>query len=312
MKQIKILIVVLFAVLSVQAQTSAPIRPAAKLNVSVASGSDPYTLTVSVLDDLSRFSFSDFGVGDSVYLIDGSDLLIYVVTSKLTSPNRLVVDDVNNTGISAPTGQGAIVKSTPNYKLPFYVSGLRDDLRSMMMNRLSQLLDSNIATAGGEIHRYVGTSGVAPAVTAAAAGTITAQNTVGEIYTWNPATNLSSGSWSIVSGGGGSASQATNGLTKTGDTIRLGGTLTTPTLLITDNVNTLSIQGLSTATITDKILTINNSGQLNVRSSTQSTTSAFLNHADAGNNGVSIGQQFETTQNNTMGLPQGTVIVRRY
>lgn len=204
MKQIKILIVLLFAVLSVQAQTSATIRPAAKLNVSVASGSDPYTLTVSVLDDLSRFSFSDFGVGDSVYLIDGSDLLIYVVTSKLTSPNRLVVDDVNNTGISAPTGQGAIVKSTPNYKLPFYISGLRDDLRSMMMNRLSQLLDSNIATAGGEIYRYIGTSGVAPAVTAAAAGTITAQNTVGEIYTWNPATNLSSGSWSIISGGGGS------------------------------------------------------------------------------------------------------------
>jgi len=203
MKQILSVALFLCSFVFSYSQSSAPIRPAAKLNVSVATGSDPYTLTVSVLDDLSRFSFADFGVGDSVYLIDGSDLLIYVVTSKLTSPNRLVVDDVNNTGISAPTGQGAIVKSTANYKLPFYISGLRDDLRSMMMNRFSQLLDGTIYTAGNEIYRYLGSTGVAPAVTAAVAGATTAQNTVGEIYTWNPSTNLSSGAWSIVSGGGG-------------------------------------------------------------------------------------------------------------
>ena len=135
MKRITLIALFLCSYLFAYSQTSAPIRPAAKLNVSVATGSNPYTLTVSILDDLSRFTFADFGVGDSVYLVDGSDLLIYVVTSKLTSPNRLVVNDVNNTGISAPTGQGAIIKSTANYKLPVYISGLRDDLRSMIMNR---------------------------------------------------------------------------------------------------------------------------------------------------------------------------------
>lgn len=202
MKRITLIALFLCSYLFAYSQTSAPIRPAAKLNVSVATGSNPYTLTVSILDDLSRFTFADFGVGDSVYLVDGSDLLIYVVTSKLTSPNRLVVNDVNNTGISAPTGQGAIIKSTANYKLPVYISGLRDDLRSMIMNRFSQLLDGTIYTASNEIYRYVGTTGVAPAVTAAVAGAVTAQNTVGEIYTWNPATNLTTGAWSIVSGGG--------------------------------------------------------------------------------------------------------------
>ena len=109
-----------------------------------------------------------------------------------------------------------------------------------------------------------------------------------------------------------SLNTANNGISKINDTIRLGGTLTTPTLLITDNLNTLSIQGLPNATITDNIVTINNSGQLTIRSSTQSTTSSFINHADAANNSINIGQQFEASQNNTMGLPQGTVIVRRY
>lgn len=263
MKQILSTALFLCSFVFAYSQTSAPIRAAAKLNVSVASGSDPYTLTVSVLDDLSRFDFSSFGVGDSVYLIDGSDLLIYVITSKLTSPNRLVVDDVNNTGTSAPTGQGAIVKSTPNYKLPFYISGLRDDLRSMMMNRLSQLLDSNIATAGNEIHRYIGTTGVAPAVTAAVAGTITAQNTVGEIYTWNPSSNLVTGAWSLQGGGGGTTETASNGLTKTGNDIRLGGAINQPTTLTFSNVvkfNNMTPRGNATSDgqlhLNDAILTI--------------------------------------------------------
>lgn len=238
MKRITLIALFLCSYLFAYSQTSAPIRPAAKLNVSVATGSNPYTLTVSILDDLSRFTFADFGVGDSVYLVDGSDLLIYVVTSKLTSPNRLVVNDVNNTGISAPTGQGAIIKSTANYKLPVYVSGLRDDLRSMIMNRFSQLLDGIIYTASNEIYRYVGTTGVAPAVTAAVAGAVTAQNTVGEIYTWNPATNLTSGAWSIVSGTGTSS----NGLTTTTGDTKLGGTLTQPTVITANSgANLLSL-----------------------------------------------------------------------
>lgn len=362
MKRITLIALFLCSYLFAYSQTSAPIRPAAKLNVSVATGSNPYTLTVSILDDLSRFTFADFGVGDSVYLVDGSDLLIYVVTSKLTSPNRLVVNDVNNTGISAPTGQGAIIKSTANYKLPVYISGLRDDLRSMIMNRFSQLLDGTIYTASNEIYRYVGTTGVAPAVTAAVAGAVTAQNTVGEIYTWNPATNLTSGAWSIVSGGGATDSLesarhlmtwtqsdkrnirstekglttvnyadtlqsigfslptlnprggsiqgtdimllddgvsakkvtvdslkaavsniATNGLTKTGSTVALGGALTGATTITTTATNTLAIAGLQGVGVvkTDSLLVQNASTGL-VKYRTTSETWDSLNIKDGG------------------------------
>lgn len=143
--------------IATHAQTSANINSAAKLQVTNVVGSNPYTLTVNVSDDLSRFTFTDFVVGDSVYLIDGSDLLIYRINSKLTSPNRIVVTDVNNTGINPPTGQGAIMKTTVNSKLPTYISGLRDDLRSMIMNRLSQQIDAKLLDAK-QITRYVGNS----------------------------------------------------------------------------------------------------------------------------------------------------------
>lgn len=109
-----------------------------------------------------------------------------------------------------------------------------------------------------------------------------------------------------------SSLQAINGLTKSNNTVELGGTLSKPTLLITDNTNTLSIQGLPSAVSTDNIVTIDNTGKLSYRSLNQTTTSQYINHQDAGNNGVTIGQQFETSQDNTMGLPIGTVIVRRY
>jgi hypothetical protein len=176
------------------------INPAAKLTVTNAVGSNPYTLTVSISDDLSRFTFDSISTGCRVYLIDGANLLTYTVNSKLTSPNRLVVTDINNTGNSPPTGQGAVVKLT-NSNFPVYVSGLRDDLRSMIMNSLSQQLDTKIVDAK-ELYKYVGGIGIAPAVTASVAGTITAQNTVGQLWTWNPASNLTIGSWSLQSSSG--------------------------------------------------------------------------------------------------------------
>ncbi|MDZ7876069.1 MAG: right-handed parallel beta-helix repeat-containing protein [Saprospiraceae bacterium] len=188
----KILILV-FGILPffLNAQTSAEIRPAAKLIVSNATGSDPYVLSVNVIDDLSRFSLADFGVNDSVYLIDGSDLLIYVVTAK--SGSQLTVDDVNNTGINPPTGQGAIVKTTELNNYPFYISSLRDDLRSMMMNRFAQLLDKTVADSK-DIYPYLGGAGVLPSVAPPAIPQYLARNTVGELYQYKGTT------WDLVGG----------------------------------------------------------------------------------------------------------------
>lgn len=135
-------------------QTSAPILPSAKILVQTAVGADPATLTCIVQDDLSRFDATSFAVGDSVYLIDGSDLLVYAVTSITSAAGNsltIIVDDVNNTGIAAPTGQGAICEPTSVFHFPLYVSGLRDDLRSMMMNRAFQLIDTQIKNARPKI-----------------------------------------------------------------------------------------------------------------------------------------------------------------
>jgi hypothetical protein len=179
--------------LSLTAQVSANIQAGAKLAVSAANGSNPYNLTVVVQDDLGKFTLANFGVGDSVYLVDGSDLLIYVITAK--TGNVLTVNDVNNTGISAPTGQGAIVKSTDNFKYPFYISGLRDDLRAMMMNRFAQMVDIDV-NASKDITKYTG-SGI-PAFTPTASEPKLAQGLTPPypFYAYNGT------SWVLVSSGG--------------------------------------------------------------------------------------------------------------
>ncbi|MCU0328892.1 MAG: hypothetical protein MUE53_07870, partial [Chitinophagales bacterium] len=53
---------------------------------------------------------------------------------------------------------------------------------------------------------------------------------------------------------------ATNGLTKNGTALELGGTLTRPTLLTTSPTNTLSVAGLTTGTTTDEIVVVDASG----------------------------------------------------
>lgn len=58
-----------------------------------------------------------------------------------------------------------------------------------------------------------------------------------------------------------SATTASNGLTKTSNNIKLGGELENPTTIVTDNTNTLAIQGLQTGnTNTDKMMVVTPDG----------------------------------------------------
>lgn len=146
--KIKILILSLFTALNLFGQS--PLSLAVRYNITSATGGDPYTVTGVVSDDLSRFTGSDIAIGDSLYVIDGSDLYVLKITAinSVVGPTvNLTADDPSNAGISLPTGQSAIVRPTPNYKLPIYISGLRDDLRSMMMNRQAKIIDQ--ITGGG-------------------------------------------------------------------------------------------------------------------------------------------------------------------
>jgi len=78
-----------------------------------------------------------------------------------------------------------------------------------------------------------------------------------------------------------------NGLTKVGDSIRLGGTLNQPTVITTSPTNTLSVSGLSTGNIaTDSIVVADNAtGQLKRVSST-----SLLQSGDATFTATSNGQ----------------------
>lgn len=147
--KIKILILCLLSVFTLQAQTP-HLNFAARFQITSATGGDPYNIVGIVSDDLSRFTGSDVAINDSIYVIDGSDVYVLAVTSitSVVGPTvTLVANDPLDAGVSIPTGQAAILRPTNNYTLPVYISGLRDDLRSMIMNRQAQLIDE--ITGGG-------------------------------------------------------------------------------------------------------------------------------------------------------------------
>ena len=159
-------------------------------------GSDPYTVTGIVSDDLSRFIADDIQVGDSLYVLDGSFVYVLGITSitSVVGPTIVfVANDPNNAGISLPTGQAAIIRPTLNYKLPTYISGLRDDLRSAIMNRQAQLID-NISGGGvASITDFISAGqGVPPSALASSNGGETWRNmTTGELWRsdggrWHP------------------------------------------------------------------------------------------------------------------------------
>ena len=193
--KIKILILCLLSAFGLQAQTP-PIRFAAKFQITTATGGDPYNIVGVVQDDLSRFTGSDVHVNDSIYVIDGSDLYVLAVTSitSVVGPTvTLVANDPNNAGVSIPTGQAAIVRPTPNYKLPPYISGLRSDLQSMIQNRMVQMVDNITGGGTASITDFISAGvGVPPSAAASSNGGETWRNmTTGELWRsdggkWHP------------------------------------------------------------------------------------------------------------------------------
>lgn len=184
--KIKLLIFLLFTCLSVFGQEP-PLNLAVRLQITSAIGSDPYTVTGIVSDDLSRFIADDIQVGDSLYVLDGSFVYVLAITSitSVVGPTIVfVANDPNNAGISLPTGQAAVIRPTTNYKLPTYISGLRDDLRSAIMNRQAQLIDNITGGGVASITDFISAgAGVPPSASASANGGETWRNmTTGELW----------------------------------------------------------------------------------------------------------------------------------
>ena len=154
-----------------------------------STGTNPtFTMSGFVSDDLGRWDATNVQVGDSLYAINGSDLAVCVVTTiNSAGGNSLNITvtcgDPLVGGIDA--GQAALVHPTSEFKYPTYISGLRDDLRSMIMNRLTQRIDEGVRNAQ-EVAFTSGT-GVPNSTVATSLGYRLAKNNGGDgdLYEWN-------------------------------------------------------------------------------------------------------------------------------
>lgn len=143
-------ILLLLGLVSIYAQ--APLNFSARLNITNVSGSDPYTLVGVIQDDLGLWSASDLNtLQDSIYHLEGSDLLIYRITtisSAVGNNFTIIVDDVMNSGILPSTGtEWAAMRVTTNYQFPVEIGNLATNFKASIDNRFKQRLDEVVLSA---------------------------------------------------------------------------------------------------------------------------------------------------------------------
>ena len=199
MKKFLWLLLTLFCSYNTYSQTGLNLNVALKFQIQSSSGTSPnFTVAGFVSDDFSKWDATNVSIGDSLYVLDGSELFVlYVDDLNTAAGNSLNIDVVEPTGelLAVPFGQAAIIHPTDNGHYPTYISGLTDDLRSAIMNRMSQLIDTEVFAAN-EITDYIGALNVAPAFTPGVLDPITARNSVGQLYRWDGATwSLSGDNW---------------------------------------------------------------------------------------------------------------------
>lgn len=154
MKNIFLFIALLFVgSLFAQSPNTPPIGFQSRFQITnVASGTLDTLIISGYVDDCTgRFANSNIAIGDSLYVLEGTDLLIFgVVSNKSISLGiaTFKVKDFNGAGITPSTGQAAIFEPTSTIKLPGYVCGLRDDLQQFIMYRLAKNIDANSGGSG--------------------------------------------------------------------------------------------------------------------------------------------------------------------
>ena len=142
----KNIFLIIFMLVTVSLWSQAPLLFSSRLNVTNVTGSDPYTLTGVVQDELSLWSAADINAtADSIYHLEGSDLLIYRITSISSAIGNnfvIIVDDIMNSGLLPSTGnEWAAIEFTPNYQFPSYIGNLSSPFKAVIDNRFKQRLD---------------------------------------------------------------------------------------------------------------------------------------------------------------------------
>ncbi len=190
MKKILFFILMLYGI-GLWGQVGLPLNTAIKFQISNpgSSGTNPnFTVSGFVSDDITRWDATSVAIGDSLYVLDGSELFVFVITdinSAAGSALNIDVQAIDGEPSLIPPGQAAIVRPTTTNGYPTYISTLRDDLRSLMLNRSFQLIDESVKDAK-EIAFTTGT-GVPNSTVATVDGYRLAKNNSGDgdLYKWD-------------------------------------------------------------------------------------------------------------------------------
>ena len=148
----KIKLIIIFLLGFTIAYSQAPLNFSARMNVTNVTGSDPYTIVGIIQDDLSLWSAADLNTtADSIYHLEGSDLLIYRITtisSAVGNNFTIIVDDIMDSGILPSNGtEWCAVEFTTNYQFPMEVGNLATNFKGAINNRFKQRLDTQLALA---------------------------------------------------------------------------------------------------------------------------------------------------------------------
>lgn len=142
-----------------QSPNTPPILFSSRFQITNAVNGTGDTIVISGYTDdcTTRFSNSDITIGDSLYVLEGTDLLIFgVVTTRTISLGiaTFKVRDFNGAGLLPSNGQAAIFRPTTDYDFPGYVCGLNDGLQQYISDRFRQNLDAALSAGSTDSTIY--------------------------------------------------------------------------------------------------------------------------------------------------------------
>jgi len=208
-----------------------------KLNTTSFSttGTNTYQIVGTVIDDHGFWSAVNVAAQDSLFYIERNIIYPFVITSRTFSGSILTaqITSVPTLISTAPsqTVSGQVVisrKNTNGYCAT--PAGLNSALTWALENRFKAKLATDVINAK-DVYFYVGTTDVLPSVSPPTISQYLAKNSANQLYQWNGT------AWVLI----GNNIIAVNGITKSGDTLKLGGTLNQPTTIITSPTNPLKI-----------------------------------------------------------------------
>jgi len=151
MKNIFILILLLFTGFAFAQSPGTPdIQFQSSFRITNATNGTLDTVIISGYVDecAGRFTNSDIEIGDSIYVLEGSDLLVFgAVTTRTISLGIATFKaiDFGGAGILPSNGQAAIFRPTTNYQFPGDICGLNPNLQQYITARFMMRLDEFLA-----------------------------------------------------------------------------------------------------------------------------------------------------------------------